>query len=249
MATTKRTAPAKKGTTKKAAKTVPVEVKAEEVMGVNADGTMEPLTDFAPELKGEAVTVDVEEEVFTDPGPEVEPAPQPVIQMVTPKDPMVKLLYVDSAIPNNQIPIGGGRMITGSGKIFSVALTDFEGTFQTPLTTKLLKERKFIVLSGLDKEQRDQYGVDYKEGEVIKNEGMFDWLLNLPVDKAVEMYTALCQEHRRLAEGRFLDAFEKGDNRLTRDRVEALNAVSKGDYEDGKGALSPIVKALNDAVL
>lgn len=173
---------------------------------------------------------------------------QPVV-MVAPKDPMVKILYLDSCIPTNQIPIGGGRVISGSGKMFSVPMTEFEGTFQTPLTALLLKERKFIVLDGLDEEQRRQYGVDYRPGEVIRNEGMFDWLLNLPAKEAAEMYKNLCREHRRLAECRIIDAFEKGDNRLTRERVEAINEISKADFEDGHGALSNVVRAINEAVL
>lgn len=227
-------------TKKKAPAAQTVKVKADDVLGVNEDGSMEPLTDFAPELKGETVTVDF---------PQEEPAAQQVVQVVAPKDPMVKILYVDSCMPNNQIPIGNGRMITGSGKMFSVALTDFEGVFQTPLVMKLLKDRKFIVLDGLNAEQRMQYGVDYKEGEVIKSEGMFDWLLNMDVAKAADMFRHLCQEHRRLAESRILDAFEHGDRRLSRERVEALNEISKGDYEDGKGALTTILKAINDAAL
>lgn len=172
---------------------------------------------------------------------------QQVYQMVTPKDPMVKILYLDSVISTNQIPIGNGRMITGSGKIFNVTLNDFEGVFQTPLVTRLLQKRKFIVLDGLTKEQRIQYGVDYSEGEIIKNEGMFDWLLACGAEKAGQAYEALCPEHRSLVAARIHDAYERHDNRITRDLVETLNDISKADFEDGKGAFTDIIIRINEA--
>lgn len=165
------------------------------------------------------------------------------------EEPMVKLLYLDSVIANNEIPIGGGRIISGSGRRFSVKLSDFEGTFLTPLVMKLLKKRKFIVLDGLNKEQREQYGVDYKQGEVLLNEGLFNWFFTGPVSEVKAVFEDLCPEHRELVSARFLEAFEEGDNRMTRDRIEALNAISKKDYADGKGAFTPILEAINKASL
>ena len=215
-----------------------LEVKASEVMAVNEDGTMEPLTEAIPEI--------APEETVTVPAEPVLPQPQAPIPY---REPMVKLLYLDSCIENNQIPIGGGRVITGSGRVFSVKLSDFEGVFLTPLVTLLLKKRKFIVLDGLNDEQRQQYGVDYKPGEIVKNEGMFDWFLSGPVDKVKEAFADLCPEHRELVARRFMMAQERGDNRLTRNRIEALNEISKKDFEDGKGAFTPILKAINEAAL
>ena len=164
-------------------------------------------------------------------------------------EPMVKMLYLDSAIENNEIPIGGGRVIVGSGRRFSVKLSDFEGTFLTPLVMKLLKKRKFIVLDGLTQEQREQYGVDYRRGEVLLNESLFEWFFTAPVADVKAVFKDLCFEHRELVSARVLEAFEQGDNRLTRDRIEALNEISKKDYADGKGAFTPILEAINKASL
>ena len=179
------------------------------------------------------------------------PEIQPIKAAEEPRyeEPMVKLLYLDSAIANNEIPIGGGCIISGSGRRFSVKLSDFEGTFLTPLVMKLLKKRKFIVLDGLNKEQREQYGVDYKQGEVLLNEGLFNWFFTGPVNEVKAVFEDLCPEHRELVSARFLEAFEEGDNRMTRDRIEALNSVSKKDYPDGKGAFTPILEAINKASL
>lgn len=189
----------------------------------------------------------VEEEVIEE-VPVVAEAPAektPINMVVEQKAPPVKILYVDSCIQNNQIAIGNGRYITGSGRIFAVPMEQFEGEFMTPLAMKLLENRKFVVLSGLTDEQRMQYGCYYAEGEVVRSEGVFDSLITLPVQKAVEIFNELCVEHQKLAATRFMTAFfEKHDNRLTRDRIEALNKASKKN--DPEGMLTPILKDMNE---
>lgn len=214
-----------------------IKVPAEDVMGVAEDGSMTPLTELEPELAGETVSADVPAA-----------APQPVYQVVVPKDPMVKILYLDSAIPNNQIPIGRGRVITGSGRIFGVPLNEFEGEFMTPLTMQLIDERKFIVLDGLTDEQREQYNCLYRDGEVLKKEGLFDYLFSCSAEDAARIFRELCKEHRNMVGTRFITAWEQGDNRLTREKLEALNAVSKADYPDGKGVFTPILQAMAENI-
>lgn len=157
----------------------------------------------------------------------------------------VKILYIDSALPYNQIKIGVNRYITGSGRIFTVTKDEFEAEFMTPTTIYLLNCRKFIVLDGLTDEERLQYNCAYAESEVIRAEGMFDTLFTCPIEKAKEIFEGLCQQHRRMVEKRFLTAWDSGDNRITRDRVEALNEISKRDFADGTGAFTPIIKAIN----
>lgn len=172
----------------------------------------------------------------------------PINMIVEKKSPPVKILYIDSVIANNQVPIGPGRYITGSGRVFSVSLDQFEGEFMTPLTMELIRERKFVILSGLSDEQREQYGCLYTEGEVVKNEGVFDALITESVEKAVRIFGELCQEHRQMAATRFMTAYyEKHDNRLTRDRIEALNKIGKQNGEEG--LFAPILKEMNDKSL
>jgi hypothetical protein len=170
-------------------------------------------------------------------------AAQPIVQFVTPQAQMVKILYVDTCIPGNQIPIFKGRFINGSGRVFSVTLEEFEGEFMTPFHMDLLEKRKFIVLDGLTDEQRAQYHCDYAEGEVVRNEGMFDWFFSLSEAEAVNKFRQLCPQHRELVARRFLSAFESGDNRVDRSRVEKLNEAAK--ELDGKRLFAPIIQELN----
>jgi len=171
-------------------------------------------------------------------------APAPVTMVVEEKAPPVKILYIDSAIPNNEIKIGQGRSIFGSGKIFAVQREQFEGEFMTSTIIDLMAKRKLIVLSGLTDEERKLYGCYYEEGEVITGEGMFDFFFSLDTEEAAEKFEALCPEHRQFVATRFIDAWERGDNRITRDKVEALNKISKQD--DPEGLFSPIVRDINE---
>ena len=179
------------------------------------------------------------------PQPAAQPAPQ-INMVVQEKAPPVKIIYIDSVIPNNEIPIGGGRKITGSGRVFSVPMELFEGEFMTPLVMTLIDERKFIILDGLTDEQRRQYNCFYSEGEVVRDEGMFDYFFDMEADKAATIFENLCPQHQQLVATRFMTAyFEKHDNRITRDKVEALNRISKTNEPDG--LFTPIVKEFNEA--
>lgn len=174
-----------------------------------------------------------------------QPAAQPINMVVEQKAEPVRILYLDSAIPNNQIPIGPNRYITGSGRIFPVPLEEFEGSFMTPLVMELIDKRKFIILSGLDDEQRRQYNCYYTEGEIVRSEGTFDALIGMPTDKAAEIYEALCPSHKEMVATRFVTAyFEKHDNRITRDKAETLNRISKSIDEEG--LFATIVKDFNE---
>lgn len=199
-------------------------------------------------------TAEAEQEQVQMNVPEQEAAPSaevtPVQMVVEQKAPPVKILYIDSCIPNNQIPIGNGRYITGSGRIFAVQMEQFEGEFMTPLVMKLIHNRKFIVLSGLTDEQRMQYDCYYKEGNVIKGEGLFDTIFTMSIEKAVEVFSHLCPEHQQLVATRFYGAFENANdrnhNRVNRALVEALNKESKKNFPDG--LFTPIVKAINEKI-
>lgn len=171
----------------------------------------------------------------------------PINMVVEQKAPPVRILYLDSVIANNQIPIGNGRYITGSGRVFSVPMEQFEGEFMSPLVMKLIDSRKFIVLSGLTDEQRYQYNCHYEDGEILQSEGIFDSLLDMPDEQAVGIFAQLCDEHKRLVATRFVDAyFERHDNRVTRSKAEELNKVSK--EIDPDGLFTPIVKDINEKV-
>ena len=201
----------------------------------------------APETAAVVETAVVEAATPVVEAPVAQPAPvQQVNMVVEQKAPAIKILYIDSAIPNNEIKIGQGRSIFGSGKIFAVQRDQFEGEFMTSTIMDLMQHKKLIVLSGLTDEERKLYGCYYTEGEVLKGEQMFDFFFTMDTPEAVEKFEALCPEHQQFVATRFIDAYEKHDNRITRDKVEALNAASK--KYDPEGLFTPIVRDLNEKV-
>lgn len=177
-------------------------------------------------------------------------AAEPVMQAVyvTPNEKMVQCIYIDSVIANNEIVIGNGRKISGSGRVFSVPLSEFESTFITPLIAKLIKDRRIIVLDGLTDEQRGLYGCEYAENEVIRREGMFDFFFKKDISEAAEIFGNLCAEHQELVAARFMDAYLNDGSPLkryvSRARVVALNNISK-EKHNGEGIFKPMLEALN----
>lgn len=166
---------------------------------------------------------------------------------VTPNEKMVRCIYIDSVIPNNEIMIGNGRKISGSGRVFGVPLSEFESTFFTPLISKLIKNRRIIVLDGLTPEQRELYGCDYKENEVIRSEGTFDLFFKMEIPEAAEVFNCLCKEHQELVARRFIDAYTSDNadvkRTISRARVVALNERSKAKNE--AGLFTPILAQMN----
>lgn len=178
---------------------------------------------------------------------------EPAIQTVyiTPNEKMVQCIYIDSVIPNNEIVIGNGRKISGSGRVFSVPLSEFESTFITPLIAKLIESRRIIVLDGLTDEQRELYNCAYSESEVIRREGMFDFFLKKDIPEIEEAFANLCAEHQQLVATRFMDAYmgtDAGARALVnREKVKRLNDISK--EKNGEGIFKPLLEALNAADL
>lgn len=96
----------------------------------------------------------------------------------------------------------------------------------------LLNQRRLIVLNGLNEDERRRYNVDYKDGELLDMQ-MFDRLLDVGLERLKELFSKLCVEHKRMVATHFISSYQRGDNRISREKVEPLNDLSKS--EDPKG--------------
>lgn len=157
----------------------------------------------------------------------------------------VELTYIAAVSPNNVLSLGDYGVLNGVGGFIEVPRKEFGGKFLTPEVRGLLNARRLIVLNGLTEDERKRYSVDYKEGELLDMQ-MFDRLLDMPLDRLKEIFTKLCPEHRQVVATRFISAYQKGDNRISREKVEPLNDLSKvpGKAED-KGMFYPILAGMN----
>ena len=166
----------------------------------------------------------------------------PSVVLAKPEE-VVKVTYISNVSDSNVLDLGEFGSMTGVGWVLEVPRKDFAGKFMTPFVQKLLKKRRLIVLDGLTDEERERYGVAYRDGELLDAQ-MFGRLLTLPAEKVIEIYKNLCPEHRRFAATRFITAFERGDNRINRGLIEPLQEISKAD--DPQGLFTPILQKMNN---
>ncbi len=159
-------------------------------------------------------------------------------------DGVVELTFLASVSPNNVCALGEYGSLNGVGGFIEVPRKEFGGKFMTPVVRSLLRDRSLIVCSGLTAKERRRYGVDYREGELLDMDA-FDRLLDMPPDVLTTLFRKLCPEHRSFAATRFITAYEKADNRISREKIEPLNDISKEN--DAKGLFRPILEGMNKA--
>lgn len=163
------------------------------------------------------------------------------VVMAAPEE-QVELTYIASVSPNNVLSLGDYGTLNGVGGCFNVPHKDFAGKFMTPEVRGLLNQRRLIVLNGLTEDERKRYNVDYKDGELLDMQ-MFDRLLDMPLPRVKEIFEKLCVEHKQIVATRFISAYQRGDNRISREKVEALNDLSKA--VEPKGMFRPILEQMN----
>lgn len=159
-------------------------------------------------------------------------------------DGVVELTFLASVSPNNVCALGEYGSLNGVGGFIEVPRKEFGGKFMTPVVRSLLRDRSLIVCSGLTAKERRRYGVDYREGELLDMDA-FDRLLDMPLDVLTTLFRKLCPEHRSFAATRFITAYENADNRISREKIEPLNDISKEN--DAKGLFRPILEEMNKA--
>lgn len=163
-------------------------------------------------------------------------------QMGKAADGVVELTFLASVSPNNVCSLGDYGSLNGVGGYIEIPRKEFGGKFMTPVVRSLLQDRSLIVCSGLSEEERKRYGVDYREGELL-DMSAFDRLLDMPPAELTKLFSKLCPEHKEFAVTRFITAYEKGDNRVSREKIEPLNDISK--EINPKGMFRPVLEGMN----
>ena len=100
-----------------------------------------------------------------------------------------------------------------------------------------LEHRWLIVLSGLNEEEREALGVNYKKGELL-DEVAFRKLAELG-DELLEIYPALCEPHKEMVASGLHEAYEEG-KRIDRQLVVELNKIHSDP------ALIDIIEQMNE---
>lgn len=171
---------------------------------------------------------------------------KPQVIQVAADSPKVHLLWQAEVADDNVVSFGdGGRFGTVKGKRGELFMQKVD--FSTIMDERVrfyLDNRWLIVLDGLDDEEREAYGVDYKDGEYLDKKA-FAKLIEIGAD-ILDIYPNLCDGNKKMVSQRYADAFNNGQY-IDRTVVEKLNEMSK-TKANPRGDFVQIVEALNKQV-
>lgn len=176
---------------------------------------------------------------------------KPMVQ----NDGVVTMIYQDEVNDASQIllgPNGKYGMITGKHATITVQKRDFISDFRTTMVQYLLKNRNLIVIDGLTDEERKIYGLEYKQGEYLEP-AVYERLIDMG-DEVVGIFDKLHPTWQEMIATKFIEAYENGTLKCSRDALMALNKMSKKNYAGfgkddprRKGAFYAIIHQMNAA--
>ena len=170
--------------------------------------------------------------------------PQTVVQVA--KEEFVTILYLGIMAERTAVVMPKWGRITVPGGTLNIPKREFFQGLGVPVNNALLKRRAILVIDGLTDEERERFGLSYKEGEVLTQKAFFD-LTTYPKDVVCGVFKKLCPQHRRLLADRYLYSyFEKGNTRVDLDTITELNQLSKN--LDGEGMFTPILEDIGEKI-
>jgi len=159
----------------------------------------------------------------------------------------VHFLWQAEVAPDNRLSIGGASSgyapIIGKYGEFVIPKTELsrvmDGQFR-----EWMRRRWIIVVDGMTDEEREIYGVAYKDGELL-DKMAFAKMVELE-DKIIDIYPKLCPGHREMVAKRYYEAFIAKNPHVRRDVVTRLNDISI-ELGSENGDFDAILEAMNEA--
>lgn len=166
-----------------------------------------------------------------------------------PEEDTVRLYFTAVCAKNNAAELPGYGVIR-PGQYLEIPKKEFGGKFMSPQARKFIEKRRLLVLDGLNESERRRWNCDYKRGEVL-DENAFDHLLDMKDEELIPLFNALCKEHKEFVARYIISMVDQCisggkriDNRLSLQRVRALNEASK--TETPEGMLAKTVEIIRD---
>lgn len=154
----------------------------------------------------------------------------------------VHLLWQAPVAEDNVLLIGEngqyGRIVGSTGSAF-IPKSDLSRVLDSAMRM-FIDKRWMIVVSGLDDEEKESLGVNYKEGELL-DRNAFRKMVSLG-DKMLDIYPALCEEHQAIVAKRYYEAY-KNKEYVKRELIVALNKIK------AEPAFQKIIEEMNEADL
>lgn len=151
---------------------------------------------------------------------------QPQVVQVSADVEKVRFLWQAPVADDNVVIFGDGGMygrIVGQTGMFYVPKPDLS-RIMDGMNRLFLEKRWLIVLSGMTDEERDTYGVNYKDGELIDSNA-FTKLIEMG-NTILDVYPDLCDGHKEIVAKRYYDAWKSGSKLVERSTIVELNKIS-----------------------
>lgn len=175
-----------------------------------------------------------------------------IVQVMADTEKVVMRFQAEVADDNVTIfgPDGMYGQVTGKAGTVAVPKSEWS-RFYNESVRNMISRRWLVVLSGMDEQERDLYGCNYKQGEIL-DDMAFHRLLDMGRD-LIAIFPALCPDHQEMVASRFVTAWNDDDPRVKdRELVVALNEMSKEPFKKAdkndlrrKGLFWPIIDGLN----
>lgn len=226
-----------KKTTKKAA--VKPEVKEETVKAIPAEDKAEAVDEVKKETVSEVEALKQQIEMLKQQiALQAQVQPQVIVSAASSE--RIHFLWLANVADENVVEFGPNGMygrIVGKTGSFYMPKDEFSRILDSA-ARYYLDQRWLIVVSGLDKNEREALGVDYKEGELLDVD-TFRKIAKMPRAELCEVYKELCESHQNMVAARLHEEFENG-KRIDREMVVALNRIHSSV------ALKDIIEKMNE---
>lgn len=159
----------------------------------------------------------------------------------------VHFLWQAEVADDNRLTIGGTNSgyapIIGKYGEFVIPKSELSRVMDERFR-EWMRKRWIIVVSGLTDEEREIYGVAYKDGETL-DKMAFSRMVELE-EKILDVYPKLCEGHREMVAKRYYEAYMDKNPHVRRDVVTRLNDMSI-ELGSENGDFDAIIAAMNEA--
>jgi hypothetical protein len=149
---------------------------------------------------------------------------QPIQAVLYDSGEKVHLLWQAEVADDNLLLVGEngmyGRIVGKTGSAF-IPKNELSRVLDTAMRA-YIDQRWMIVVSGLDDEEKESLGVDYKDGEILDKKA-FAKMIEMG-DEMLEIFPELCESHQEMVAKRFYEAYHS-NKAVKRDLVVALNKI------------------------
>ncbi len=170
---------------------------------------------------------------------------QPQVIQVSNDTEMVHFLWQAPVADDNVVFFGEGGIfgqIVGKSGSFYVPKRDLSRVL-TDVNRVYMARRWLMVVSGLNEDEREALGVNYREGELLDKQA-FAKMVEIG-DRILDIYPKLCDGHKKMVAQRYAEAYAAGSPYVKRETVVKLNEMSKTD-KNPRGAFVSVIEDMNE---